>query len=369
MRILILMRSSILTNRGGAEVQAEFIRQACVEAGHEVHFAFESKEPIAVPNDGTRYHLLPNRGRIRSYFNYGPLLRLVRQIKPDVIYQRVRFSYTGIGAYLAKRHGFRLIHGISADYACKRNRIQIRRACVSSWITERLGRYGILHADSLISQTAYQADLLRENFGLDSVVIPNGHPVPRGPFEKSAPPVIVWVANIKSWKQPELFIDLAEQMCDTNARFIMAGRPSGAAYQKSILDRALKVPNVEYVGHLSLGEVNDLLAQASVFVNTSRPREGFPNTFVQAWLRETPVASLSFDPDGVNAREGIGFRSGSLERLAADVRKLIESPDLRREMGKRAREYARREHDLRVTTARHLVEFERIASRPRERGK
>jgi hypothetical protein len=46
----------------------------------------------------------------------------------------------------------------------------------------------------------------------------------------------------------------------------------------------LPVQNLEYVGPVSLEEVNVWLARSSIFVNTSLPRQGFPNTFIQAWL-------------------------------------------------------------------------------------
>ncbi|MBF0235832.1 MAG: glycosyltransferase family 4 protein [Desulfamplus sp.] len=281
MKILILMRSSILTKCGGAEVQAEFIRQACVNAGHEVHFAFDKREEtdidINIDDDSTHYHLLPDRGRLRSYLNYFELNQLIQKIRPDMIYQRVRFSYTGVAAYLAKRYGVRFVHNISADYACRKNRVPLDKKFISSFITEQLGRYGIKHADLLIAQTTLQAKLLKKNFGLDSIVVPNGHPFPEGPFKKIHPPVVAWVANIKPWKQPEIFIELARRLGDTNARFVLAGRPAMGSYQERILRLIDATPNVEYKGQLSLDEVNSLLSQASVFVNTSEPREGFPN--------------------------------------------------------------------------------------------
>ena len=360
MKILILLRSSVLTSRGGAEVQADFIRQACVNAGHEVHFAFDAKEKIEIDDSSTQYHLLPGRGRQRSWLNFFALARLIRIVKPDIIYQRVRFSYTGIAAYLARRNGAKFVHGISADYACKRNRVRIGRSFISSWITEYLGRYGITHANLLISQTAAQADMLKNNFGLDSVVIPNGHPVPDGPFEKSKPPVVAWVANIKPWKQPEVFLELAERLRDTDAQFILAGKPATGAYQEMILRKIDAAPNVEYLGQLSLEEVNDLLSRAAVFVNTSQPREGFPNTFIQAWMRQTPVVTLNFDPDGTNVTQEIGFNSHSFEQLVQDVRRLVESPSQSEEMGKRSQEFSSSAYDIKAIGDQYVSNFQRL---------
>ena len=64
-------------------------------------------------------------------------------------------------------------------------------------------------------------------------------------WENTKPPflITVWIANIKQWKQLEIFIKLAEQCWDTNTRFV--------------------------------------------------------NTYIQPWLRETPVVALTHDPDNL----------------------------------------------------------------------
>lgn len=99
-------------------------------------------------------------------------------------------------------------------------------------------------------------------------------------------------------------------------------------------------------GPLSSGDVEKMIEAAWIFVNTSLPVEGFPNTFVQSWLRETPVVSLHVDPGGVLKKERIGCLSGNFNQLVEDVRALLDHQEERLSMGKRARNYAERVHGL-----------------------
>jgi glycosyltransferase involved in cell wall biosynthesis len=124
---------------------------------------------------------------------------------------------------------------------------------------------------------------------------------------------------------------------------------AGAGERKwieSLTSRIHSTPNLEYLGPRSQSEVNGLLARAHVFVNTSL-YEGFPNTFIQAWSREVPIASLHVDPDGLLSKERLGlFCAGSEQRLAGAVRELVAAATLRTEFAARGREHARLCHSL-----------------------
>ena len=245
MKILILMRSCTFTARGGAEVQVNFIKDAFFRAGHEVHFTYDEKVSVEIDDPQATYHSLPDRGKLASWRNYGAIKRLVAEIKPDIIYQRVRQGYTALGAVIAKQNGIPFVHHISADYACKKNRVAFDQNFLSGLVSEYLGRYGIAHADLLIAQTKIQANMLKANFGLESLVIPNGHPAPSRQGVKANPPVVLWVANIKAWKQPKIFIDLAKRLRDTDAKFIMIGKAGDKKFHKKFLEVALAGQNLE----------------------------------------------------------------------------------------------------------------------------
>jgi len=102
------------------------------------------------------------------------------------------------------------------------------------------------------------------------------------------------VANLKPAKRPELFIALAKRCISLkDTRFLMVGALVGQAIRNALLTQAGNLPNFHYAGAVPLEEVNRLLDSAHIFVNTSSANgEGFPNTFIQSWLRGVPVISF-----------------------------------------------------------------------------
>ena len=218
---------------------------------------------------------------------------------------------------------------------------------------------GIKSSDIIVAQTKTQQELLKSNFHTNSILITNGLPVPRHSFKKVDPPIISWIANIKPLKKPEIFIRLAEKFQDYNIKFVYAGRPSHSNYQNKLMDKTKELPNLTYLGEISYQETNDLLTKSSLLVNTS-VTEGFSNTYIQAWMRETPVITLNCDPDGLIKSKGIGFHSRSFEQLVKDVNYLIENEDSRLDIGKKARMYALENHDIEKIGKRYSELFKKI---------
>lgn len=91
-------------------------------------------------------------------------------------------------------------------------------------------------------------------------------------------------------------------------KFIMIGRALNTQWHREMLKKMSALENLEYLGECSLDEVNKILANAHIFVNTST-YEGFPNTYIQAWMRKVSVVSLNINPDNIIDRNRIGFFS------------------------------------------------------------
>jgi glycosyltransferase involved in cell wall biosynthesis len=156
---------------------------------------------------------------------------------------------------------------------------------------------------------------------------------------------VVWVANLKSLKQPEIFIKLAQDLEGlTTAKFLMIGEMQATHKERTYLEELLRgTKNLSYLGRLPQGEVNKILAESHLLVNTSL-WEGFSNTFIQAWMRRVPVISLNVNPDNIFEARMLGLHSGSYEQLKLDVIRLLNDDKLRERMGLYSQAYSFENH-------------------------
>ncbi len=337
---------------GGSQYQAKCIIDELLGMDrYEIYYVTRRADPTYQPQE---YRVIPvSKSTKKSRMGYSVdsfrLLRLLRQLRPDVIYQRVACAYTGIAAYYAKHAGCNMVWHIAHD-----NDLSVQGASFSGPVVKRIEnamiRYGIRNATRIIAQTAHQAELLVTHYGRNAVaVVPNLHPLPSETIDKSGCVTVVWVANFKTWKQPEVFVRLAAELGGIGGvRFVMVGAPHTGKSPRldPLLAQINATPALEYVGPKSQEEVNEILAKAHIFVNTSR-YEGFANTFIQAWMRRVPVVSLHVNPDNVFGTQQVGIHAGDYEGLKSAVMRLILDAPQREALGAAARAYALNHHSPR----------------------
>ncbi len=78
------------------------------------------------------------------------------------------------------------------------------------------------------------------------------------------------------------------------------------------------------------------------------------------WFRETPIIA-TIDKDQIITRNKIGFHVLSVEEMETKLRFLLDNPEERAVMGRRAREYAIANHSVESQGPKYLDVFERIA--------
>jgi glycosyltransferase involved in cell wall biosynthesis len=364
---LLLISQYFPVHIGGSEQQVYCLAKH-LQPTMDVHYLTVSDRYIESREPGITVSTIPNRRWPRRILglcyilDYSHLWQGMQRIAPHLIYLRGASAYLGIAARYAMSSPCTLIWHIASAYDVRPFQMRSLRTMAFDYIDKRMIEYGIRHTDYIFGQAKYQEDLLQQNYGRTcDLIVGNWHPEATVPCSKKPPVKVVWVANIKFLKKPETFVDLAQRLGTvTKAEFIMIGRPGGAKYQRRLEAQMHNVRGLTYLGEKSNEEVNRILGASHIFVNTS-DYEGFPNTFIQAWLHEVPVVSLHVDPDDLLTRQGLGFHSGSLDQLVQDTRRLIENADLRTRIGQRARAYALEHHSLAKNLNRVAAFFERAS--------
>lgn len=226
--------------------------------------------------------------------------------------------------------------------------------------------YGLVvrYADAVIAQTERQQQLLIEHFNTEVSLVPNGYDLPseRMVLSHKKRNHVLWVGSSDPEKKnPHLFLQLAERLPDLT--FTMISKPIAGKedFHYELQQEAAAVFNLRFVGPVAPNEIHDYYKTAMTLVNTS-DYEGFPNTFLEAWRYETPIASLYFDLDGLLESECGGVKAGSMKKLVVAVDRLSADSQYRAALGKEGREYMKEHFSLDTVVDLYEKAFERALS-------
>lgn len=181
---------------------------------------------------------------------------------------------------------------------------------------------------------------------------------------------VLAIGNVNPVKNHELLVHVAAQLERTalahDVRFYVAGAifQNQEAYHRRLLDGAARmgVRNLVFLG--SRTDVPALLAHADIVTCTSTS-EGSPNCVWEAMATGKPVVSTDVgDVRTVFESRGCGLVGDSHDAsgFAALVRRLIESPEERTEMGRRGRSAAIELFDVAGCASKHAAFYSEVAA-------
>ena len=340
---------------GGIEVQVVILARLLAERSWSVTLLVgDSGQAEKLEVDGITVVRALKRtgGALGKLAMVSQLLRSLRHTDCDIFLEQGASASAALTAFAAKVLGRKHVFWLASDTDAyctdpRASRLPFHRR----WIAA----YALRTADLLIAQTDHQQGVVKERLGRESEVVHNPWPVGELKPHRHEPPTVLWVANLRWEKRPEMVLELAAAAPDV--RFVMVGgpMPGNERLYERICQEQPNHPNLEYVGFVPFNEVGRYFEQASVFLNTSVV-EGFPNSFLQAWDAGLPIVA-SFDPDGVLVREGLGYHCQTVDDFVGKIRMLLDQPQLRESMGQRAREHLRNQFGSEVVVGRleHLL--------------
>lgn len=260
----------------------------------------------------------------------------LRRADADVYYTSCAGMHVGLLAMFCQRHNKKFIFRSASDTDCDKRGVRIPLAR-DRW----LYRYGLERASHILVQSASQQETLKRTYGLESQVA--GMLVEQPPFSLTRDLDVLWVGNIREVKRPDRMFDLADALPEVI--FHMVGGPLVGAERlyTSIEQRAKSTRNLIFYGRVPYRDAIKLFGRARLLVNTSDV-EGFPNTYLQAWMVGVPVITR-IDPDGVIEREGLGLVVHSDSDFPKIVTRLLANESEWHAMSERCKSYVQRKLD------------------------
>lgn len=305
---------------GGAELQQVQIAKLLLSEGYQVSFiTLDYGQEDGEIIDGIKifktYKVNDGLPGLRFFYpRFTKLIQTLAKVDADLYYTRAAGVVSGFLALYSlvnKRVRYVYAGASDADFMPDKLLIKFKR-------DKFLYEAGLRRANAVICQSETQKQLLKNNYKIDGVVIPNFFNESCIDIPEKQRNKILWVGKVRELRQPHLYLDLAEKF--PNLDFVMIGGPdaSDPDLYKSVETRASKIINVFFLGFQPFEITEQYFDQCKFLINTSRV-EGFPNTFLQAMRRGIPIISF-VDPGRMVALNGLGVIAKDFSGLEDAVR-------------------------------------------------
>jgi glycosyltransferase involved in cell wall biosynthesis len=328
---------------GGAELQQVEIATELQRRGYEIVFITYGNDKNKSYN-GIQIVTTYDRNNKKSFSLIKKAYVIYKKMKEvDADIYCYRTGSPGIVTFFGKLLGKKVIHHIASD-AWFTKGVFLERSIFRGYLVKICNWFDIKLSDVIISQNDFQKSILKEKFRVNSIEIKNALNLSPVNTDESDKNYVLWVGTIRSIKQPEMFLKIAEHFPENH--FVMIG---GSSEDPSLFEKikitADTIKNLEFKGFISHNKMSNYYKKAFLLVNTSLI-EGAPNVFLEAWMNSIPVISLNVDPDSIIKKYKLGYHSKTFNQLLVDIKTLLENKELRSTMGKNGRRYVEENHDL-----------------------
>lgn len=317
----------------------------------QVTMFFVSKpDPRVVNRAGTRLIRLPKRGQTPFI-----LAELMRGLHDLIFYLK---SSPAAKWFLRLR---RLPGNRCPAVGTVESQCDLRNQPTVSSEAVRLWEQTVLRCDYLFANSRSVQRSLQREYGLASEIVPTGvdseffAPVAQRPAPER--PRALFVGSLRPFKGPQIVLEAAARF--QGADFVLVGDGIMAQELRDCAARE-RLQNVEFMGAMPIAQVREEYRRADIFFFPSK-WEGSPKVILEAAACGLPViASRAYEPETV-----VDGRTGCLaskpEDFFACLARLLERPELRREMGAAGRAHARG-FDWAVITQKWEEIFARLAA-------
>lgn len=326
---------------GGAQANVyDLISNFCKD--NEVHLATGNNGPLTedVTALGVTVHILPYLTRnIQLFGDYNAVkkcISLIHQIKPDIIH--AHSSKAGVVARVAgwickvpvvfTAHGW----GFTPGTPNKRRMVALIAEKLLASLTTKLICVSENDRQLALSLGVGNKNSLKVvRYGINNIPVNRASP-------SQQPPRLIMVARFNEQKDQTTLLKAIAQLKDNSIHLDLVG--SGPSLEScKALAKSLGIENqVSFLGDRR--DVPDLLAQSQIFI-LSTHYEGLPISILEAMRAGLPVVATSVNgipEEVVDGKTGFLAPRQDVQALADALHTLINSPEIRQQMGEAGRE-------------------------------
>jgi glycosyltransferase involved in cell wall biosynthesis len=338
----LLTSSENLKYIGGSELKQVIIGRELNKRGFQISFiTYDENSEKEKPTEITIIKSFSPSNNFSTFKNALIFWKSLKKANADIYFQST--GYAGIIPPYCIIHGKKYVKWIASD-----SDLLFERFHNAHPILLKITAYiDIKFAHKIIVQNLFQKELIEKKFKKKCVLIKNPVIIPDNINIKNKEKKnnILWVGTIRPVKQPEIFLKIARSL--PQFKFLIIGGESEKEKKlyNNIKKEANTIPNLEFLGFVPHHKIQKYFEEASLLINTSQI-EGFPNTFLEAWINSTPVISLNVDPDEIICKKKLGLHSKTFQQLILDIKTLMFNDNLRIEIGMNGKKYVEQNHDL-----------------------
>jgi glycosyltransferase involved in cell wall biosynthesis/ubiquinone/menaquinone biosynthesis C-methylase UbiE len=350
---------------GGVERQTALLSEWLSTHGHQVSVITwdEGGAPIEFIN-GIRIIKLCKVSEglpILRFFTprWSSLVSALKKADADVYYHNCAEYITGQVSLWCRLNNKPFIYTVASDADC-----ELELPNLKSKREEYLFRYGLTHANLVITQTKKQHLLLQNNYGINAQVInmPGTPPNPASDFNRRdlfSKQKVIWIGRLHKVKRIEWLIDIAQKTPYVSYE-VVGPADDKSDYMYDVLSQLNKTKNINYRGKISRQEMPTIYQNATVLCCTSI-YEGFPNTYLEAWSYGVPVIS-TIDPDNIIKDQRLGYHAISQEDFISSINQLLKNDTEWESASARCEQYYLQNHEQDQVMKKFENEFLSISS-------
>jgi len=330
---------------GGAELEMYTLARCFARKNHHVSVVVADWGQSAVEEyEGVAVHKSIQLGATNYLQQLIIFWKILARINADVYISTGAGMEVGAIAAFCRFNHKKYLYRTAHDMDCDESFIH------STGLAGRAYAYGLHHAYRIVTSVQAHTNLLSQHHPslvskVAGINLALELPEKGGDVQKNT---LLWVSRCETWKQPELFLDLAKALPEQKCVMIAPAQKHRPELFLKIKKEAQAIANLEFIDFVPFKNIQPYFEQAKVFVNTSQA-EGFTYTLIQCGAAKTPVVYLSVNPNEVITKNSCGFwANGDTAVLQEQVKTLLQDKKVWKQKSEGIHAYVTMNHAVEV---------------------